>query len=184
MSVRPVHVIIAVLVLVLAVAIVVLRDREAPQEIEPREAVSEDLGPGVQSVVLAFADREGLGMAEERREIAVPEDPGERAKRILEELADGPKDRDLVRTIPKDTEVRSVVFDDAGGAFVDFSRELVANHPGGSTGELLTIRSIVRTLSANFPDVESVRVLVEGKEIETIAGHIDASMPFLVDQYR
>ncbi len=184
MSVRPVHVIIAILVLVLAVAIVVLRERETPQEIEPREAISEDLGPGVQSVVLAFADREGLGMVEERREIAVPEDPGARAKRILEELADGPKDRGLVRTIPKDTTVRSVVFDDAGGAFVDFSRELVANHPGGSTGELLTIRSIVRTLSANFPEVESVRVLVEGKEIETIAGHIDASVPFLVDQYR
>lgn len=184
MSVRPVHVIIAILVLVLAVAIVVLRDRETPQEIEPGAVVREDLGPGVQSVVLAFADREGESMGEERREIAVPEDPAGRAKRILEELARGPEGRDLVKTIPKDTEVLSVVFDAAGCAFVDFSRELVANHPGGSTGELLTIRSIVRTLAANFPDIESVRVLVEGKEIETIAGHIDASMPFLVDQYR
>jgi germination protein M len=183
-SVRPVHVIIAILVLVLAVGILVLRDRETPQEIKPAGAVHEDLGPGVQSVVLAYADREGLGMAEERREIAVPEDPAGRAKRILEELASGPKGRDLVNTIPKGTKVLSVVFDDAGCAFVDFSREIVANHPGGSTGELLTIRSIVRTLSANFPDIASVQVLVEGKEVESIAGHIDASTPFPVDQYR
>ena len=85
--------------------------------------------PPARANVLAFADREGVGMAEERREIAVPEDPGARAKRILEELAAGPKGKDLARTIPKDTTIRSVVFDDAGGAFVDFSRELVANHP-------------------------------------------------------
>ena len=87
-------------------------------------------------------------------------------------------------TMPRGTTVRSVVFDDAGGVFVDFSRELVANHPGGSTGELFTIRSVVRTLSMNFPEVESVRFLVEGREIETVAGHIDVSGPLPVDQYR
>jgi len=183
-NVRPVHVVIAVLVLVLAVAIVVLRDREAPQEIRPGGTVQEDLGPGVQAVVLAFADREGIAMTEERREIAVPEDAAARAQRILEELVRGPRGGDSARTLPEGTKVLSVILDESGCAFVDFSRELVANHPGGSTGELMTIRSIVRTLASNFPEVVSVRVLVEGREIETIAGHIDASAPFPVDQYR
>jgi len=183
-SVRPVHVIIAVLVLVVAVGIVMLRNREAPRDVEPGRPAEEDLGPGVQSVVLAFADKRGESMVEERREVPVPDDPAGRAQRILEELARGPKNGDGVRTLPEGTKVRSVVLDDSGCAFVDFSRELVANHPGGSTGELLTIRSIVRTLASNFPEVSSVRVLVEGREIETIAGHIDASTPFPVDQYR
>lgn len=184
MSVRPVHIVIAVLVLAVAVGIVMLRGREASQDVEVGKPAEEDLGPGVQSIVLAFADREGVSMVEERREIAVPDDPAGRAQRVLEELVRGPKSGDGVRTLPEDTKVRSVVFDGSGCAFVDFSRELVANHPGGSTGELLTIRSVVRTLASNFPEVSSVRVLVEGREIETIAGHIDASAPFPVDQYR
>lgn len=184
MRIRPVHVIIAVLVVALVVIVIVLKGGEVPRDIETGGLATEDLGPGVQSVVLAFGDRDALSVVDERREVSVPEDKAGRAKRILEELIRGPEGRDAVGTMPRGTVVRSVVFDDAGGVFVDFSRELVANHPGGSAGELFTIRSIVRTLSLNFPDVETVRILVEGKEIETIAGHIDASAPLSVDQYR
>ena len=102
----------------------------------------------------------------------------------MEELARGPAGRGVVRTLPQGTQVLSVVFDDRGGAFVDFSRELVDGHPGGSTGELLTIGSVVQTLARNFPDVEEVTFLVEGRQIESIAGHLDASAPFSVSQYR
>ena len=87
-------------------------------------------------------------------------------------------------TIPRQTRVISVVFDDAGGVYVDFSRELIDNHPGGSAGETFTIRSVVATLAENFPEVRSVKFLVDGREIETIAGHYDASDAFLVESYR
>jgi len=183
-KIRPVHVIIAVLAVALVVVLFALRRGEEPQDVKHGTPAQEDLGPGVRSVVLTFADRDALSTVDERRDIAVPEDKAGQAKRILEELIRGPEGRDVVGTMPRGTTVRSVVFDDAGGVFVDFSRELVANHPGGSTGELFTIRSVVRTLSMNFPEVESVRFLVEGREIETVAGHIDVSGPLPVDQYR
>ena len=184
MSPKHLKMIIAILVAVSVVAFIALRDREPARPTTAETGAEEDLGQGVQSVVMVFADREALEMVQERRDIVVPGDRAGRAKKIIEELALGPEGTGAAATIPKGTHVRSVFFDDAGGVTVDFSRELVANHPGGSTGELMTIRSVVRTLAANFEGTRSVRFLVEGKEIETIAGHVDASVPFEVDQYR
>jgi spore germination protein GerM len=176
---------IALVVVLAAVAVIVtLCTRQPEQEITDEGAGVEELGEGVQSVRLAFASRGAGRMIEERREIVVMEDPAGRARRILEELAAGPVEPDADGTIPEGTRVLEVFFDGTGGVFVDFSRELVDNHPGGSTGELYTIRSIVRTLALNFPDIERVKILVDGNEVETIAGHIDASVPFPVEQYR
>jgi spore germination protein GerM len=176
---------IAVCVGIAAVAVIIaLVVREPARELPEEGVVVEELGEGVQSVLLTFASSGATRTIDERREIVVPEDRASRARKILEELAEGPETAGAVRTIPVGTKISSVIFDDTGGVFVDFSPELVENHPGGSTGELFTIRSIVRTLSLNFPDVERVRVLVDGEEIETIAGHIDASVPFLVENYR
>jgi spore germination protein GerM len=175
---------IVVALVVLAVALVfVLKEREPPVAIPEGDVLDEEIGRGIQSVTLVFADRAATGMVQERREVAVPQDRAGRAKRILAALAAGPAESG-VRTLPYGTRVLSVFFDEQGGVFVDFSRELVDNHPGGSTGELLTIQSIVQTLAANFPDIESVRLLVDGEEVETIAGHIDASVPFLVRSFR
>lgn len=177
--------VIAVCVVVAAVAVIaILASRERAEHAPVDDVNVEEMGEGVQSVVLSFAGRGGGRNVEERREIVVPEDGASRARRILEELAEGPRGDNADGTIPMGTRVLRVFFDDHGGAFVDMSSEFVSNHPGGSTGELFTIRSIVRTLGLNFPDVERVSLLVEGEEIETIAGHIDASIPFNVSEYR
>lgn len=171
-------------VVVLAVGVLLLVSGGEPaSEVENTGVIEEKVGPGVQTVRLAFADRAASRIVTEEREIVVPDDRPGRARRILEELARGPETRG-VATIPRQTRVISVVFDDAGGVYVDFSRELIDNHPGGSAGEAFTIRSVVATLAENFPEVRSVKFLVDGREIETIAGHYDASDAFLVESYR
>ena len=184
MSLLRVKMLVIGLVVIALAMILILRDREQEGFTSPGNVVEEPLGRGVQSVVVVFADRSASRLLEERREIEVPEDKAQRARRILLELARGPERGDAVRTLPEGTGVNSVFFDEHGGAFVDFTRELVENHPGGSTGELFTIRSVVQTLASNFPEVEYVMFLVDGREIETVAGHIDAATPFDVEQYR
>jgi hypothetical protein len=52
------------------------------------------------------------------------------------------------------------------GAFAD-------HHPSGIEPETLTIDSIVGTLYANFPRIEQVRFLVDGRPRETLNGHAD-----------
>ncbi|GIV18126.1 MAG: hypothetical protein KatS3mg022_3561 [Armatimonadota bacterium] len=68
-----------------------------------------------------------------------------------------------------------------GLAEVDFSRELIDNFPGGSTTEAWIVESLCKTL-AQFSDIEKVRILVEGKRVETIGEHIDIGEPIPVRQ--
>jgi hypothetical protein len=52
------------------------------------------------------------------------------------------------------------------GAFAD-------HHPSGIEPETLTIDSILGTLYANFPRIEQVRFLVDGRPRDTLNGHAD-----------
>jgi hypothetical protein len=45
----------------------------------------------------------------------------------------------------------------------------------------LTVYSIVNSLTANFPAVKRVQILVEDKPVSTLSGHIDLSRPLLPD---
>ena len=57
-------------------------------------------------------------------------------------------------------------------ARVNFNSALTTEHPGGSSAEMMTVYSIVNTLSLNFPRIKRVQILIDGKPIETIAGHL------------
>ncbi|MBQ5389910.1 MAG: GerMN domain-containing protein, partial [Anaerovibrio sp.] len=47
---------------------------------------------------------------------------------------------------------------------------------GGSTGEEMLVGSLVNTLT-EFPEIKKVQILVEGKEIDSLSGHLDLSRP-------
>lgn len=92
-------------------------------------------------------------------------------KRAMEALAAGPKNSNLVAVVPKATQVRSVVLKEKT-AFVDFSSEIAKRGFGGSATEILAVGAIVNTLT-EFPGVEQVQILVEGKKVDTLYGHLD-----------
>lgn len=125
------------------------------------------------SAVLYFSNKEADKLVKEKREIKVSEQ--EMKKAILEELIKGPEDPGLERTIPEDVKVLGVTVEE-GIASTDFSGEMRSSHWGGSTGEILTVYSIVNTLG-ELSDVEQVRFLIEGEEIDTLLGHMDLSEP-------
>ena len=64
-----------------------------------------------------------------------------------------------------------------GEAYVDLSREAASAHPAGTAAELLTTYTIVSAITINLPAVNSVQVLVDGKEVDTLAGHVDERRP-------
>ena len=58
-----------------------------------------------------------------------------------------------------------------GEAYVDLSaRRSSTSHSGGSLDEALTVYAIVNALTVNLPDVTAVQILVDGKEVDTLAG--------------
>lgn len=75
--------------------------------------------------------------------------------------------------LPKDTKVSVSIKD--GVCTVDFSEE-IRQLSVGSGGESAVISAIVSTLS-QFPSVNWVNILVGGKPVETLAGHVDITGP-------
>jgi spore germination protein GerM len=73
--------------------------------------------------------------------------------------------------------IREVFIDDQGTAYIDFSQELSQGHPGGPWAEMLTLRSIMQTVMTNVPEIKRVQMLIEGREVETLAGHVDIRRP-------
>lgn len=128
-------------------------------------------------VELYFSSKDGQYLVKEKTQILKLNDNLSQAKLIINELIKGPKSKELFPTIPEGTQIRELYFHE-NTAYVDFSDELVKKHPGGSSGEILTIYSIVNTLTSNFQKIKYVQILVEGNEIETIAGHVDTTLPF------
>ncbi len=145
------------------------RDVSSPVEDGPQTQVS--------AVYLYFADEKGFFLIAEKRMLLQNEDPAEMGRAIIEDLIRGPRGK-FVRTIPEGTSLNAIYMSHDGTAFVDFSDALRENHPGGSQTEFLTVYSIVNSLALNIPQVNSVKILIEGRETMTIAGHIDSRFPF------
>lgn len=128
-------------------------------------------------VYLYFADKGNTFLIAEERQIVHSKDPVEFGKIIIKALIDGPQ-KDLMRTVPKETRLRAFFITQEKTAYVDLSEAVRDNHPGGSQTELNTIYSIVNSLVLNIPQIEKVKVLIGGRESETLAGHIDLRFPF------
>jgi len=128
---------------------------------------------GMRSVTLFFVGRGDYAFREERREIERGAITAEEAKRTLAELARGPGSADLAPTVPREARLYNLFIDSSGTAYVNFSKELRDGLSGGAQEELYAVFSIVNTLASNFPRIARVQILVEGAEIQTLAGHVD-----------
>lgn len=126
---------------------------------------------------LYFSNVDNSSLAAEDRILALPDNVVERARVLVSALIDGPKAA-LTPTLPAETKLLALHVTDGGTAYVDFSRVISEKHPGGSLSELLTIFSVVNTLSLNIPEIKAVKILIEGREAKTLAGHIDIRFPF------
>ena len=139
---------------------------------------------GSRAVTLFFADTKDQALVTETRLVAIGKEYVEQIHQVLDALLDGPEQTG-VSTIADNTRLLGVFYDaESAILYLDFTSEIVAGHPGGSAAEYFTIAAIVRTVSQNFPQVRAVQFLVEGLQVGTIAGHIDAYKPFLVGEWR
>lgn len=154
-----------------------LREK-APTEVQP-------VSGETKSVTLFFGDNNADGFLTETREIPAADLFEDQVKGALAELIKGPQGADKVNAMPAGTELVQVFWvEDTQTLFLDFNRSLVANHPGGSSGEYFTIGSILKTVSANFPQVKRIQFLIDGSTVESIAGHYAVDKPIEVQKWR
>jgi hypothetical protein len=70
-------------------------------------------------------------------------------------------------------EIRNVYLVDPGLAVIDANGAFANGHRSGMLVEELTVASLVETLSANIPGITRAKILVDGKQRDTLAGHAD-----------
>jgi hypothetical protein len=83
-----------------------------------------------------------------------------------------------MRTIPAGTTLRALFVAPDQTAYVDLTATLKDAHPGGIQSEQMTIFSIVNSLILNITEINAVKILIDGREAMTLAGHIDLRFPF------
>ncbi len=115
------------------------------------------------TLVLYFSDENAEYLVAERRNIEIASgDTIEKA--VVNELIKGPTEAGRAKTIPQETKLLSIETKN-NVCFVNLSKEFVDKHPGGSTGERLTIYSIVNSLT-ELGTIDKVQFLIEGEKRE------------------
>lgn len=98
--------------------------------------------------------------------------PMENALQYL--VATKPGDAKYSDVVPIGTKVLGLKVEN-GTAFADFSKEIVKKGQG-SYEEMMLCYAIVNTLT-EFPEVKRVQILVEGKKVVSLGGHMDVEEP-------
>jgi hypothetical protein len=105
--------------------------------------------------------------------IPLPSGRQERAQEVLRALLAVYLATDTPHAMPAGAEIRNVFLVDPGVAVVDLNPAFADGHRSGIFVEELTVLSMVQTLAANVPAINRVKILIDGKERETLAGHAD-----------
>ena len=127
---------------------------------------------------LFYIAEDGINLTSVERDVTYGEGTVEQAKEIINAQI-APPTEPLVSAVPPGTTLRALFVTEQGEAYVDLSRDVAAAHLGGSLNELLTIYTFVEALTANLPAVSAVQVLVDGMEVDTLAGHVDLRRPLV-----
>jgi sporulation and spore germination protein len=145
----------------------------------PEAASAAPLPPGRKIKARLFYVAEGgTKLTAVERDVAYGEGTVEQAREIINAQI-APAAEPLVSAVPAATRLHALFVTPQGEAYVDLSGDVSRAHAGGSLNELLTIYTIVDALTANLPAVSSVQILVDGKEVDTLAGHVDLRRPLM-----
>lgn len=103
----------------------------------------------------------------------VPSEPSARAKAVIEALIGYYLGKPSPHELAEGSAVNSVFMVNQKLAVVDLNQALAEGHRSGVMVEDFTVISLIDTLATNLPQVQQVKILINGKERETLAGHAD-----------
>ena len=150
-----------------------------PRALSPGGAAANPDAPGaidtrrIQATLFYISDI-GTDLVAVVREVPYGATPSEQARLILDAQLQTPDGQ--ASSIPAGTKLRGLFLGGKGEAYVDLSPEILAQR-GGTLGEALAVYAIVNALTTNLPDVTAVQILVDGKEVDTLGGHVDLREP-------
>jgi len=142
-------------------------ETDEPREDDPSAPLQ------MRTIEIYFPSALESGLVSEFREIFDTATPGDRVKQIIADLISGPTSSDALRALPPGTQLRQAYVLDNGVAYLDFSSELTEGVGGGSMAEMLVVYAIIDSVVLNIPEIERVGILVNGRPLTTLNGHLD-----------
>jgi len=131
-------------------------------------------GPSEQVTLFVAHDTDG-SLRAESAQIPMPSGRQQRAEELLRALLSLYLDKSSPHVLGAGAEVRAVFLVDPGVAVIDLNSAFADKHRSGVLVEELTVASLIHTISANTPGIQKVKILVDGNERDTLAGHADLS---------
>jgi hypothetical protein len=181
-TVIPRHLVIAVAVLLVAalsLSIFAWHMRKSVSSTPVAAVDTRPLAPPVagptERVTFFVAHDEDGTLRAESAQIPMPSGRQQRAEELLRGLVSHYLDKSSPHVLGAGSEVRSVFLVDPGVAVIDLNAAFADTHRSGVLVEELTVASLIHTISANTPGILKVKILVDGKERDTLAGHADLS---------
>jgi spore germination protein GerM len=98
------------------------------------------------------------------------------AEATVQEYLKGPSG-DVSSYVPSDTRLLGIYLGSDGILYIDLSDEFRGNFQGDALAEFLLLRGLYESLLSNVYGIEGVKILIEGKEVESIGGHISLLSP-------
>jgi spore germination protein GerM len=149
------------------------REEERARRVAYTQPVSPPVAGPAERVPLYIAyDFEGV-LRPREVQVALPVEHSQRARAVLHALLGEYTGHPSPHELAPGADVRAVFLVSDNLAVVDTNAAFADGHRSGVFVEMLTVASVVKTLAANLPGITRVKILVEGKERETLAGHAD-----------
>ena len=120
-----------------------------------------------------YADKQKTALKSVKKKFASTLDSHSLGLEILATLLKGPQLSHLEATWPKGTKINSFFITDDGKAYIDLSLKPGIMENMDTMGELLAVYSLVNSLTLNISKIKMVKILIQGKDALTLAGHID-----------
>ncbi|MBO8159845.1 GerMN domain-containing protein [Thermosyntropha sp.] len=141
-------------------------DNELKYEGEKKSQEVEDKDKEYIQVELYFGKEDGSGLVAEMRDIERREGI---ARLTVGELIKGPDNPKYVKVFPEGSQLLDINVKPNGICIVDLNSEVA--RVKSAKEEKLMVYALVNTL-AQFPTIDKVKIRIEGKETDTIAGYV------------
>jgi len=107
--------------------------------------------------------------------IPLPSARQQRAEEVLRALLEIYLSKNSAHPLAPGADLRAVYLVTPGIAVIDVNEAFANGHRSGVLEEELTVASLIQTLNANVSGILRVKILVDGRDRETLAGHADLS---------
>jgi len=146
----------------------------APVAADTRPVAPPVSGPTEQVTLYIAVDDSGT-LRVQQAGIPLPSTRQQRAESILRTLLEIYLSKNSPHPLGPGADIHAVYLVSPGLAVIDLNSALANGHRSGVLEEELTVASLIQTLAVNLPDIVHVKILVDGHDRETLAGHADLS---------